>query len=125
MTNTKRVNEFMSKETVKKYKCLELETENGLRYIERFPLKEMKKMIKEYADDNGYTDENDSLTIKYKDGTIKNIIWLAEVKYEDIEGVIFDNEATTAIAGKGVEIVNYDDLYENWGGEDWRAEFAE
>lgn len=125
MTNTKRVNEFMSKETVKKYKCLELETENGLRYIERFPLKEMKKMIKEYADDNGYTDENDSLTIKYKDGTIKNITWLAEVKYEDIEGVIFDNEATTAIAGKGVEIVNYDDLYENWGWEDWRAEFAE
>lgn len=124
MTNAEKVKEFTSNKTVKKYHCLELETENGIRIIERHPMKEMKGYLKEYFS-NEYVDDmdEDAIYIMYKDGTFLNVEETKGVKLTNIKGVIFENSATTAYAGEGIEIVDYNELYEDWGGEDWRVEF--
>ena len=126
MTNQEKVKEFTSKKLTKDYDCLELETEYGTRIIERFSLKEMKKSLKDYISDNKEVDfsNGDAICIKYKDGTFLYVEETKDIKFSNIEGVIFENAETSSYAGKGVEIVNYNDIYDDWVFEDWRVEFA-
>lgn len=128
MTNAEKVKEFTSKRLTKGYECLELETgENHYRIIERYSLSEMKKALKDYICDNEYVGEDEEICITYKDGTFLYVEETKDIKFTNIKGVIFENAETSAYAGKGIEVVDYNDIYEDWGwgGEDWRLEFID
>lgn len=115
MARRRKINEIT-------YECFEM-GEKQDRIIEHYSLKSMKQLLKDYISENEYVSEDDSICIKYKDGTFLYVEKTKDIKFTNIEGVIFDNPETTAYAGEGIEIVDYNQLYEDWGGEDWRVEF--
>jgi len=122
----KRIAEFMQGS-----RSGSIEMENG-QTLERYTLDYMKNYILKDAKSGGVMWEDDQISILYKDGKIESYIEgddTSGMKLSNIEGVIYSNSATTAYAGKGVEIVNYKELFpkdyphEKGYEDDWRIDF--
>jgi len=71
--------------------------------------------------------EDDAIVIRYTNGEVKYYGEgddTSKIKLSNISGVIYENANTSAYAGKGVKIENYDEMFDNWGGDDWRLDFT-
>jgi len=102
-----------------------IEMENG-QIIERYTMDEMKTILKD-AKDAGEMWEDDAIVIRYTNGEVKYYGEgddTSKIKLSNISGVIYENANTSAYAGKGVKIENYDEMFDNWGGDDWRLDFT-
>lgn len=108
-----------------------IEMENG-QILEKYTMREMKTDVLKEAKDNQYMWADDSIAIRYTDGSIS--VYgegddTSKMKLTNIEGVIYENASTTAYAGKGIKIENYKQLYpkdypdEKGYEDDWRMDF--
>ena len=116
-----RVNDFMNKT-----RSGSIEMENG-QIIERYSLKDMKSQIREFKQ-NGSVPADTTIAVRYNDGSIK--VYgegddLSDLKLNNVSGVIYDNGSTSAFAGRGVKVNNYNELYNDWGEDDWRLDFTD
>lgn len=126
-SENKRVAELMSKRSGS------ITMKNG-QILEHYTLKEMANDIVKDAKQHGTMYDDNSLSIKYEDGTEQHFHEGDDTKSIKLSGlrmhsVIWDNGNTIAYAGNGVDIVNYRekyaDEYAKKGYEDdWRMEFA-
>ena len=122
-SENKRIKEFMTKPLPPNGTSIEME--NG-QIIERYTMKEMKHLILEEYKSYGDMPDDDAIAILYNDGKIAVYTGgddTSKMKLSNIRGVIYENEMTSAYAGKGVKIENYYELYDNWSDDDWRLDF--
>lgn len=104
---------------------------NG-QILEKYTVDDMKENWLREFKQNGFLPDDNSVAILYRDGTVKVYGGgddLSNMSLRHVLGVIWDNESTTAVAGKGIKIVNYKELYpkdypdEKGYEDDWRADF--
>ena len=120
----KRVEEFMQK-PLDGHDVVNIEMDNG-QVLEHYSMDMMKNTVLKEAKDNKEVWEDDAIYIKYKDGKVASYTGgddVSKMKLTNIEGAIYSNAGTTAYAGKGVKIRNYNEIYDDWGFDDWRMEF--
>ena len=111
-----------------------VEMANG-QILERYAMDEMKNMILQEAKDNGEMWSDSSVAILYRNGDVKVYSEgddTSKMKTSNIKGVIFDNGSTSAYAGTGVKIENYNETLAGEKGtrygtdedeDDWRIDF--
>lgn len=121
-----KVDEFMNSR-----KSGSITMDNG-QILEKYTMDEMKLVIKE-AKDAREMWQDDAIAIRYNNGDIASYVEgddTSNIKLTGISGVIYNNSNTTAYSGKGVEIVNYKELYpkdypDSKGyDDDWRMDFT-
>lgn len=125
-----RIEQFMSGRA-KSFSSIEME--NG-QILERYPMSQMVDLMKEVKA-NGTVWEDDQIAILYSNGEVA--IYgegddVSKMKMSGIRGVIYENSATSAYAGTGVKIENYNQIYagKKWtrygtseDEDDWRMDF--
>ena len=122
-----RIDEFMSGRS-----SGSIEMENG-QIIEHYTMDYMKKMILKEFKDMGEMPADNAVSIRYNDGSIEAFTEgddTSNMKLSNISGIIFDNDMTTAYAGRGIKVMNYKELYPNeypdekGYEDDWRLDFT-
>lgn len=111
-----------------------IEMDNG-QILERYSMDEMKNMILKECKEAGEMYPDQSIAILYRNGDIETFSEgddTSKMKMSNIKGVIYDNEATSAYAGTGIKIENYNetcagDKHTRYGTseeeDDWRIDF--
>ena len=122
-SENQRLTDFLSKKG-----SGSIEMSNG-NVIEHYSRKFMNTILKE-AKQNGEMYQDDSVTIRYKNGDVVTYVGgddTSNMKLTDIDGIIYSNAETDAYAGNGV--IGYNDYDSNMGEtfEDgiWRLDFSE
>ena len=115
-----RVNDFLNSRN-----SGSIQMENG-QIIEHYSIKDMRSIVNEIKS-NAIVPEDNSIAIRYNDGNVKVYSEgddANNINLNNVSGIIWDNGSTTAYAGKGIKIENYDELNDDWGGDDWRVDFT-
>ena len=127
----KRVADFMKK---KVGTGQSIEMDNG-QILEHYSMDEMKKWVLQESKDNGVVFADTQIAILYKNGDIA--VYgegddTSKMRLSNIKGVIYENESTSAYAGTGIVIENYNETCAGDKGtrygsdeeeDDWRIDF--
>lgn len=127
-----RVEQFMSGRA-KPHSSIEME--NG-QILERYTTKQLIDYLKD-AKNSGGLSADEQYAVLYSNGEIKvynSEDDISKIKLSGIRGIINENESTSAYAGTGVKIENYNQIYvgEKWtrygtnkDEDDWRMDFSQ
>ena len=130
--------EHFAKENARMEKFLEgrgdgsIEMDSG-QIIERYTMEYMKNSVLKEFKENEFMPADNGVSIRYKNGNIEAYTEgddTSKMKLSNIDGVIFENDSTTAYAGRGIKAMNYKELYpkeypdEKGYEDDWRLDFT-
>lgn len=96
--------------------------EIGKVNFEKYSKASLLEIIKDYKSGVSQMTRDETIFIEYKDGTTKYIESEEDIgKLTNIKSIIWSNENGYGFTGD-VEIVNYNEIFDDWGGDDYRVE---